>query len=309
MTVVKSDRKVGASAMFRKDNTTYIITATFLLITAIFIYRPFPGTEVSQYESVSGKRPIIYTYFSWDASRQDIEHYTKEQEEMIDFWKTRWSNAGWEPRILSEEDAKRYPKFNQYDEQISKLDLLPSKRLCFYRWMAMSAATDGGWMSEHDIYPLHVESSTPKNMFVLPNNGRLTIYENNLNHGAFPSLVSGSSAEWNRVTAALLEYVPQHEGEMFHDVRALGQLNIERPKSFELVDGVTNAVVLKTGLGQTRKIDCRWYSGKIALHFSYKTMVDAIKYKTIRRKQEAQSRAFYAKRFLNDFRHQCEGTR
>ena len=67
----------------------------------------------------------------------------KSDNELLALWKKHWENAGWEPRILSLEDARKHPS---YDDYVSRLESLPMdgvsgegknrlyNQLCFLRW-------------------------------------------------------------------------------------------------------------------------------------------------------------------------------
>ena len=70
---------------------------------------------------------------------------------------------------------------------------------CFIRHLAM-AAVGGGWMSDYDVVPLAIPACAP-----LSNDGRFTTHQ-----GFVPSLVSGTGAEYLRVTK-LMATIPWRE--------------------------------------------------------------------------------------------------
>lgn len=149
-----------------------------------------------------------------------------EDEQLLDFWKASWSNAGWDPVVLSERDAARHPKYAQVQtalEQTLHLDGLGRK--LFMRWLAM-AAVGGGWMSDYDVFPLVTASTTTSAITkchhtsinnsdsdhnyalmspLLPNGGALTVYD-----VVTPSLASGSAVAWFETLLALLQDATDH---------------------------------------------------------------------------------------------------
>ncbi|KAJ8020575.1 hypothetical protein HOLleu_40204 [Holothuria leucospilota] len=158
---------------------------------------------------------IIYTYFQKQSNiaEQDI----KEHNDTINVWKRTWSEAGWTPRVLSEDEAKKHPEYDILHEKFFALPTVNRKEYemaCFLRHVAM-AAVGGGWMSDYDVIPLHIPTC------VEPlNGGRYTVYEHYT-----PSLVSGSGEEFTRVSKMmanidwrgnpqLFEHDPPHVSDM-----------------------------------------------------------------------------------------------
>ncbi|KAJ8020576.1 hypothetical protein HOLleu_40205 [Holothuria leucospilota] len=133
---------------------------------------------------------IIYTYYQKQSNiaEKDI----KEHSDTINVWKRTWSEAGWTPYVLSEDEAKTHPEYDKLHEKFFALPTVNRKEYemaCFLRHVAM-AAVGGGWMSDYDVIPLHIPTC------VEPlNGGRYTVYEHYT-----PSLVSGSGEEFTRVS-------------------------------------------------------------------------------------------------------------
>lgn len=129
---------------------------------------------------------------------------------LLNAWSDAWSEAGWEPRVISLEDAMTHPEYENIDMILSQ-DHMPFgfyDKLCFMRWLAM-AAVGGGWMSDYDTFPL------TKNPFAgdgenLPNDGRFTLYDKIQRAGAVPSLASGSKIEYERIMDLLLKNTLQY---------------------------------------------------------------------------------------------------
>ena len=90
----------------------------------------------------------IYTYY------ENIEHNHKNlqydnQQEMLRLWQISWQNSGFKPIVLSLEDAKKHPF---YEEFVDKLKALHVKIMnepitdyglsCYIRWMAYATQDD-----------------------------------------------------------------------------------------------------------------------------------------------------------------------
>jgi len=87
---------------------------------------------------------------------------------------------------------------------------------CFFRWVAMTVV-GGGFMSDYDTFPLQSKPS-----LMLPNKGALSIYSNHV-----PNLVSGSAAEWNRISNVMFENYAENsnQGKQFwSDMREMEKL-------------------------------------------------------------------------------------
>ena len=243
---------------------------------------------------ISRHAPVIYTYFTKNKSRQ----YQKddiEQEDMRNTWVTKWTQAGWKPTILTEEDARKHPMFEEYQKDLDKLNIEHYDHICFHRWMAMSIV-GGGFMADYDTIPLDINSVIGH---VLPNEGKFTIYD--FTYHPVPGLLSGDRFQWESALQGIMKYVPQHAGEFFNDMRALQQLVKDEP-NFAVRDVKVASDVYSAGKG---KVDCTAYEGMYAIHFSHKTQTEAVKKGLLPPlPKEAKSRAWHIRRFHQDWLYQ-----
>ena len=83
----------------------------------------------------------IYTYY------EDIKF--KQQEKMLELWQTSWKNAGFEPKILSKEDAKKSSFYEEFIEKMKEIHFkVMNKQIsdyglsCYVRWLAYSTQQD-----------------------------------------------------------------------------------------------------------------------------------------------------------------------
>ena len=101
----------------------------------------------------------IYTYY------ENIGF--KNQTKLIDFWKTSWSNQGYNPIILTKSDVENhcfYNKFcnkiNNIHKQIMDKDISDYGMSCFVRWLAYANLNEQQkfYVSDYDVinknYPI-----------------------------------------------------------------------------------------------------------------------------------------------------------
>jgi len=248
-------------------------------------------------------RPIMHTFF------HKVKRMTTE-DETLKVWREEWGNAGFETVVLTLDDAKKHPDF----EEIEKLmkPLFGSEgynALCFYRWMAM-AVVGGGWMSDHDTLPLNFPIDEGLH---LPNAGNFTSFQTYV-----PSLMSGTEEEWNRVFKLLIDAIPRindgpdAKNKRPSDMHAFEVLHREKNGSiiFSRYDAaVHDGYIYKS----PHKVDCKKLSGR-AVHLSHAYTAQAIKDGLFPVEVDdgvdeptGVMRAQGAKLFLNEWKFQCAG--
>ena len=178
-----------------------------------------------------------------------------ENEEMIETWKSIWTEYGWIPKVLTEDDAMNHPDFEHFEQL---LNILPSEelRMPFYRFISISTISTGGWYSDYDTFPLYMGAKDVS----YPNSGRFTIYD-----GFMPSFMSADFEEWNRITNTLFTSLEKIEGEKKDIVAALQNLW----KNDEQGPSVTNNQIYRVSEVYNGKEDlkCNMYRRRRAIHF------------------------------------------
>jgi len=244
---------------------------------------PAASSVVSAGES----RPVMYTFYDRieaggaGKGKRSTGMDDKSDNELLALWKTHWENAGWEPRILSLEDAKKHASYDHYVDRLASLpmDGVSGKgnnrmynQLCFLRWLAM-ASVGGGFMSDYDLFPLGYgtgDLATPPSV-ALPNNGDFTVYSvvPDSQNAAVPCLMSARGDEWTRLAMKILgAAVNMKKDEKSHitDMFALIALRFEN--TYIAVDEVMNGEYVLLGRDWAPE-DCEITNGKRAIHFSH----------------------------------------
>jgi len=170
-----------------------------------------------------GSRPKMFTFYSRASKPNSKLPY--ENDMILLAWKAAWHENGWDPIVLSLDDAKKHHLYKKFEDtfhdaepQISLYD-----RYCFYRWLAV-AAHGGGWMSDFDNFPLNIG---PIIGHILPNDGQFTSYD-----GHVPDLLSGSLKEWNRMIDLLYDSFMKNSHRFWSDMLALREIHHENEDAF-----------------------------------------------------------------------------
>jgi hypothetical protein len=238
------------------------------------LFAASPQTSVEeQLSAVSSSLtypPIMYTFYSpIEDGRKQTGMSPEANDLLLTAWKQEWSQAGWEPRVITIETAMKHADFEKLNKKLSSLEKAISTydRYCFVRWLAMVVVTEGttgGWMSDYDTFPLHSMYGN-----IIPNAGRLTVHEKSKN-GGVPSLVSGSSVEWDRMAKELIHNAYMRRDQRFwSDMFALHDVYVSSGKTMYVMEHhVTPAqvVMLKHGVEERT---CRRTMGMFAIHFSH----------------------------------------
>jgi len=240
-------------------------------------------------------KPVMHTFF---LSRSSNE------EKVLQLWKDEWEAAGFDPVVLTMDDAEKHPDFEDVRDIMLPLHGETGyDSLCFYRWFAMAAA-GGGWMSDHDTYPLNFPLEFG---LELPNEGTFTSFQRHI-----PALMSGSQDEWNRVSKLVIDAIPRiKEGEVMSDMYALLTLRNENDAGIIFDEGqrVNRGFLYEA----PRKVNCEKAKNIYAVHMAHSQVhaaVDSGLYPLEVTESDPMGttrRAEASKVFLDDFRAQCDG--
>jgi len=244
---------------------------------------PCRATDLSACTAaIADKQPgpkTMHTFFEVVSSWTEKERQANQN--LLAVWECVWGRAGWKTRIITLADAKAHPDFKDLSRILDTIPLGTNKmydKICYLRHLAM-AAVGGGWMSDYDTIPLHIQSGMP-----LPNNGRWTSQE-----WSVPSLVSGNKSEWHRMAFMLANTGTKHKDEqLFSDMMAMQELATQKPPPYTLEQNVL-------GLSQTFGSElwgpkpCELSKNKWAAHLSHYAFVTAKKNQLDRAKVIAET--------------------
>ena len=183
-------------------------------------------------------------------------------------WKKAWTDAGWETRVLTVEDAKQSPEFENVNRRIDRIPRggnAEYERLCYLRYLAMSAA-GGGWMSDMDTVPTRLSPDIG-----LPNHGAFTVYANFI-----PALVSGNSTEYLKMALTLTDLGLEQMGHkrLYSDMFALKDLQSRLPDAYVPFQMVAAIEDLVPGHWSEDNLQCeRLLTFSFAIHLSHEAFL------------------------------------
>jgi hypothetical protein len=254
-----------------------------------------------------GSRPIMYTFFEWIPPRSRGTSMSDGADKaLITEWKAAWKAAGWHPMVLTLQDAKKHPQYNDYAPKLNKIPMLGVdglggtviyNQLCFLRWLAVAAA-GGGYLCDYDVFPV---SNAPPQL-APPHSGNFTVYcrIKYSKRAGIPCFMSGATDEWTRMAYALLANGEKNAGTetMWSDMLAL--IDMRNDNAYATYDAVLEGqdVLLKRGWTES---DCKLTAEKEAIHFSH----EALKLGYLPPGESAEDRPEIIRRFLAQWRQVC----
>ena len=255
----------------------------------------------------TGNSNVIYTFWGpvtpMKNNGQKGTGMTVEADEaMMELWKAHWRGIGWEPRILTIEDAQRHPRYEEFQQKLELVPLWGKKRAgvnreynmhCYTRWLAM-AVVGGGWMSDYDVLPIR-----PIHHPI----GKFTAYSAGLEGKGVPCLLSGTALEWERLAFAILHNGLAHkEAELWSDMMAFMDVK-ENGAPYDTNKTVVEAGPLMTGKPWT-DYECQLLERFEAIHFSHYSIVEGV----VREGETFKHRPQIAINIMKLYHERCQPT-
>lgn len=223
--------------------------------------------------TIDSLKHIIYTFYEPISPEQRFTSMSDADDAtLLEFWKSSWTNAGWEPRVLTLKDAKRHPLYESFQQELTDLCIDEFGQFSLLRWLAMAQA-GGGWLVDYDAFPLHQFLVDNEEM---PHNGEMTIYE-----AVAPILASGSADAWLDTAKFLLEHAKScgkpKNGRLSFWTDTLGVLSAWRDENVtfhvekQVLDG---RKALRTEPLTIDDCDKRPFRGKRVVHFGHFAMLE-----------------------------------
>jgi len=280
--------------------TTTKIAIAILSVAAIFAFshnetyhRHLTESSTEGTVRVPVPVPVMHTFFHSFERPQD-----KPEEEVLALWKREWTNAGFDAKVLTMEDAKRHPDFEMVKNIMEPIHGENGyDALCFYRWLAM-AASGGGWMSDHDTFP----ATFPMNEAIdLPNDGQFTTFQDHI-----PALMSGTAEQWD-LMIKLLMMVNVTKSDMY----AFEAVIHTYPQSVIVDRG--SFVQHGFAYDSPHHVNCKKMANSGVVHLSHSSTKRAVKdglYPTMQYIHEGNphgfwTRAYAYRAFLENWKNQC----
>jgi hypothetical protein len=165
----------------------------------------------------------VYTYF------QQVDKFKLGQKpwHLVEYWVSHWKSKGWEPMVLTIEDAKKHPYFPEYFKWIKKVKTVNPfeyEAACFLRHLAMSVV-GGGLMTDTDVFNLTLQPGD------LPDMDRILVLG-----GGVPCAVWGSAGGYEFLCKAMAPYCKTISSDM-HMIQFFKMPNLQWCPSYPDVSG------------------------------------------------------------------------
>lgn len=246
-------------------------------------------------------RPTIHTFWAPVKTLSNGDKGTgmtdDADNQMFELWRLSWEAIGWQVRVLTLDDARKHPRYNEFYSKLQDVPLWGNRRKgvnreynqwCYIRWLAM-VVVGGGWMSDYDILPVR---RIPHYI------GKFTAHQ-----GGVPSLVSGTEEEWSRMAWAILEDGVLHntpDTELWSDMNAF--TNIQDKQHVVINQSVVEATPLMTGKPWIEN-ECNLLQKYDAIHFSH----NSIRMGVTREGEKFRDRPRIAARIMKLYHSHCAG--
>lgn len=250
-------------------------------------------------------RPVMHTFFHGVQHMGNGHKGTgmtdNADQVMLQLWKDSWTAAGWYPKVLTLEEAKLHPNFENYTADLEKVPMLGAKnlgvnkeynQLCYIRWLAM-VVVGGGWMCDYDVLPL-TQDLNP--IF----EGEFNVYSTNSKEKqATPCLMSGTHQGWDKMAHAILQNGLQHpDANLWSDMFALTDIWDSHP--YGAINRIIDGGSFLTGAPWSEK-DCERFKAFDAVHFSHYMVVAG----TMREGEDFEDRPRIAQAIIEKFQKVC----
>lgn len=136
----------------------------------------------------------VYAYFD-SCYVSDVAKHT------LSMWQTSWENSGWNPQVLTEQDASRHRLYSDFKEKISSLPTVNAAKFdyqAFMRWLAVATLPDTLVVTtEPDVinYSLTPDKLNHETGLVI--------------HSPVPAFIVGSPQDFTRCCSRITEHTIQ----------------------------------------------------------------------------------------------------
>lgn len=169
--------------------------------------------------SVSIQKPIMSTFFTpvkgGCCGMSEQGHLN-----LVKAWEDAWQSWGWDTRVLTEEDAREHPRFDEMELALSQSDVNEYNHRCFWRWLAMANNDNpmSGWMSDYDAFPLLLTGEVGYELMSMDGFKSWSVH--------VPTLIHADKLSWERMIDYMIKVItPDLAVEMITDMLVLEYLH------------------------------------------------------------------------------------
>jgi len=285
----KLDNDIGYKMSHRRRKVAAAVT---LLMITIALFGNSKLYYYSTHRNLTD-RPVMNTFFNVTSELE------LEEAHVLGIWSEEWTNVGFDTKLLTLEDAKRHPEFDEM-EKIIEAHVAGDYAHSLYRWLAIKAS-GGGWISTYDTLPTSFSLSDG---VVLPNDGTLPSFQ-----AYGPTLVSGTVEEYEIVIKLMLDVILKDPGEAKPDEYALKIMQQEGDHNIHF-NTTQNYVQQGFAYDSPRQVNCDIMSKVRAFHIPptlvKDAMVNGLYPVELSEPIDSAHRAKAYRMFLEDWRSQCE---
>ena len=208
------------------------------------------------------RRPPIHPFICVD----ECEVINSTDDKPIIEWAEVWSKAGWEPIVLSEKDARHYPKYEQYIKQLTDAKVPSIHWNHYLRYLAMSTQESGGWYADPSLIPIVRSGAFYGKGFGLPNEGKFTMHDER-----FPHLLSGNKNAWELFSNGMIDDL-----EIKNDAVLISLFLKNDPENYFKENSMIHVIdILYSNLNSD--VNCTMFDTKLATSVSDEALVERTK--------------------------------
>ena len=226
--------------------------------------------------SVPMQKPVMSTFFTpvigGCCGMSEQGHLN-----LVKAWEDAWQSWGWETRVLTEEDARKHPRFDEMERALSQSDVNEYNHRCFWRWLAMANDDNpmSGWMSDYDAFPLLLTGEVGHELMSMDGFKSWSVH--------VPTLIHADKLSWERMIDYMIKVIsPDLAIEKITDMLVLEylynkfseeELNI---KTWEVMTFEGAYVYKRNEESNKVEIDCDGANFALASHLSHHDTREAI---------------------------------
>lgn len=190
-----------------------------LLISDLFLFNQSltksPDADKEKEDNDTTQRPIMSTFFTpveGGCCGMSLQGHLK----LVKAWEEAWQSWGWDTHVLTDEDAKKHPRFQEMKQKLDLSNVNEYNQRCFWRWLAIAMNRNAlaGWMSDYDTFPLSLTSEVGQELMSVEGFKSWSAH--------VPALIHADRMSWERMIDYMLTVIsPDLDVKLISDMRVL----------------------------------------------------------------------------------------